>query len=90
MANWAVFALPRDAASAGDSRDVRRALVVVAAVFGALGIEGSAFGLTPFGLLLAGAVAGLAPAGTIIAAGAAVSALLCLAVLTRPWLREVQ
>jgi MFS family permease len=47
------------------------------------------FGLMPVGLALSAAVSGLAAPGTLIATGAAVSAALFLAVLTRPWLREV-
>jgi hypothetical protein len=48
------------------------------------------YGLMPAGLALSAGVAGLAPAGTIMAAGAAASIGLILAVLTRPWLWEVQ
>jgi MFS family permease len=47
------------------------------------------FGLMPVGLALWAAVAGLAPPGTLIAAGAAVSTLLMLVPLTRPWLHAV-
>ena len=47
------------------------------------------FGLMPVGLALSAAVSGLAAPGTLIAVGAAISAALFLAVLTRPWLRQV-
>jgi MFS family permease len=47
------------------------------------------FGLMPVGLALSAAVSGLAPPGALIATGAGISTLLFLAVMTRPWLREV-
>jgi len=47
------------------------------------------FGLMPVGLAFSAAIAGLAAPGTLIAVGAGVSALLFVAVLTRPWLRAV-
>jgi MFS family permease len=48
------------------------------------------FGLMPVGLAVSAAVAGLAAPGPLIAIGAAVSAALFVAVLTRPWLRQVE
>jgi MFS family permease len=47
------------------------------------------FGLMPIGLAIWGAIADVAPPGPMIAAGALVSAAMIAAVLTRPWLREV-
>src|SRR5205085_10012163 len=47
------------------------------------------FGLMPIGLGIWGALAGVAPPGPLIAAGALVSAVMLLVVLTRPWLRAV-
>jgi DHA3 family tetracycline resistance protein-like MFS transporter len=47
-------------------------------------------GLTPFGLLLVGAVSGLAPPGTLIALGALVAVVLILFGLTRREIRSVQ
>jgi MFS family permease len=47
------------------------------------------FGLMPLGLAFSAGIAGLAAPGTIIATGALVSAVLIAAVMTRPWLREV-
>ena len=47
------------------------------------------FGLMPVGLALSAAVSGLAPPGHLLAGGAALSALLFAAVLTRPWLQTV-
>jgi MFS family permease len=47
------------------------------------------FGLMPIGLAFWGAIAGVAPPGALIAAGALVSAAMIGAVMTRPWLREV-
>jgi len=47
------------------------------------------YGLMPAGLAVSAGVAGLAAPGTIIAAGALISVALFLAMLTRPWLREV-
>jgi MFS family permease len=47
------------------------------------------FGLMPLGLAFSAGIAGLAAPGTIIAAGALFSAALIAAVMTRPWLREV-
>jgi MFS family permease len=48
------------------------------------------FGLTPFGLLLAGAVSSLAAPGTIIALGAGISVCLVAAGLTSRQIREIQ
>jgi MFS family permease len=48
-----------------------------------------AFGLTPFGLLAAGAVAGLAGPGTIIALGACLSLCLIAAGLTSRQIRDI-
>ena len=47
------------------------------------------FGLMPVGLALSAGLAGLAAPATIIATGALLSAALIAAVMTRPWLREV-
>jgi len=47
------------------------------------------FGLMPLGLAFSAGIAGLAAPGTIIAGGALFSAALIAAVMTRPWLREV-
>ena len=47
------------------------------------------FGLMPVGLAFSAAVAGLAAPGTLIAVGAGIATVLFAAVLTRPWLREV-
>lgn len=47
------------------------------------------FGLMPVGLALSAAVSGLAAPGTLIAAGAGISTLLFLVVMTRPWLRAI-
>jgi predicted MFS family arabinose efflux permease len=47
------------------------------------------FGLMPLGLALSAGIAGVAAPGTIIAAGALVSAALIAALMTRPWLRQV-
>jgi len=47
------------------------------------------FGLMPVGLALSAGIAGLAAPATIIATGALLSAALIAAVMTRPWLREV-
>ena len=47
------------------------------------------FGLMPVGLALSAGIAGLAAPATIIAAGALISARMIAAVMTRPWLREV-
>jgi MFS family permease len=47
------------------------------------------FGLMPLGLAFSAGIAGLAGPGTIIAGGALFSAALIAAVMTRPWLREV-
>jgi MFS family permease len=47
------------------------------------------FGLMPVGLAIWGAIANVAPPGPMIAAGALISAGMIAAVLTRPWLREV-
>jgi MFS family permease len=47
-------------------------------------------GLTPFGLLLVGAVSGLAAPGTLIALGALVAVVLIVFGLTRPDIRAVQ
>jgi MFS family permease len=47
------------------------------------------FGLMPVGLALWAALAGVAAPGTLLAAGAAVSTLLMLAALTRPWIRAI-
>jgi MFS family permease len=47
------------------------------------------FGLMPVGLAVTAAVAGVADPRTLIASGAAISTVLFLLVLTRPWLRDV-
>jgi MFS family permease len=47
------------------------------------------FGLMPVGLAFSAGIAGLAAPETIIASGALLSAALIAAVMTRPWLREV-
>jgi hypothetical protein len=47
------------------------------------------FGLMPLGLALSAGIANLASPTTIIATGALISAALIAAVMTRPWLREV-
>jgi MFS family permease len=47
------------------------------------------FGLMPVGLAIWGALADVAPPGPMLAAGALVSAAMIAAVLSRPWLREV-
>ena len=48
------------------------------------------FGLMPVGLAFSAAVVGLAEPSILIATGAAVSALLIAAPLTRPWLRAIE
>ncbi len=47
------------------------------------------FGLMPVGLACSAAVVGLAEPSVLLAGGAAISALLIAAPLTRPWLREI-